>query len=92
MRDAGGSLTAVSRSALDNCRGLGQGRASTVIYVSVPVSQGTSAIFERLKPPMPRLCRASGCDSPTSSRFSVYCSRHQSRLRRQGDVAQEAIS
>jgi hypothetical protein len=41
---------------------------------------------------MPGLCRAPGCDSPTTSRFSVYCSRHQSRLRRQGDVAQEAIS
>ena len=41
---------------------------------------------------MPRLCRAPGCDSPTTSRYSVYCSRHQSRLRRQGDVAQEAIS
>ena len=33
-----------------------------------------------------------GCDSPTTSRYSVYCSRHQSRLRRQGDVTQEAIS
>jgi hypothetical protein len=41
---------------------------------------------------MPGLCRAPGCDSPTTSRYSVYCSRHQSRLRRQGDVAQEAIS
>ena len=28
----------------------------------------------------------------TTSRYSVYCSRHQSRLRRQGDVAQKAIS
>jgi hypothetical protein len=36
--------------------------------------------------------RAPGCDSPTTSRYSVYRSRHQSRLRRQGDVAQEAIS
>ena len=41
---------------------------------------------------MPRLCRALGCDSPTTSRFSVHCARHQSRLRRQGDVAQEAVS
>src|SRR5580704_11510175 len=41
---------------------------------------------------MPGLCRASGCDSPTTSRYSVYCARHQNRLRRQGDVAQEAIS
>jgi hypothetical protein len=41
---------------------------------------------------MPGLCRALGCDSPTTSRYSVYCSRHQSRLRRQGDVAQDAIS
>ena len=41
---------------------------------------------------MPRLCRASGCERSTTSRFSVYCPRHQSRLRRQGDVAQEAIS
>jgi hypothetical protein len=41
---------------------------------------------------MPGLCRAPGCDSPTTSRYSVHCSRHQSRLRRQGDVAQEAIS
>jgi hypothetical protein len=41
---------------------------------------------------MPGLCRAPSCDSPTTSRYSVYCSRHQSRLRRQGDVAQEAIS
>jgi hypothetical protein len=41
---------------------------------------------------MPGLCRAPGCGSPTTSRYSVYCSRHQSRLRRQGDVAQEAIS
>jgi hypothetical protein len=41
---------------------------------------------------MPGLCRAPGCDSPTTSRYSVYCSRHQSRLRRQGDVAQKAIS
>jgi hypothetical protein len=41
---------------------------------------------------MPRLCRAPGCDSPTTSHYSIYCSRHQSRLRRQGDVAQEAIS
>ena len=41
---------------------------------------------------MPGLCRAPGCNSPTTSRYSVYCSRHQSRLRRQGDVAQEAIS
>jgi hypothetical protein len=41
---------------------------------------------------MPRLCRAPGCDSPTTSRYSVYCSRHQSRLRKQGDVAQDAIS
>jgi quercetin dioxygenase-like cupin family protein len=41
---------------------------------------------------MPRLCRAPGCDSPTTSRYSVYCARHQSRLRRQGDVAQKAIS
>jgi hypothetical protein len=41
---------------------------------------------------MPRLCRARGCQKSTSSRFSVYCARHQSRLRRQGDVAQEAIS
>lgn len=41
---------------------------------------------------MPGLCRAPGCDSSTTSRYSVYCSRHQSRLRRQGDVAQEAIS
>ena len=41
---------------------------------------------------MPGLCRAPGCDSPTTSHYSVYCSRHQSRLRRQGDVAQEAIS
>jgi hypothetical protein len=41
---------------------------------------------------MPGLCRAPGCESPTTSRYSVYCSRHQSRLRRQGDVAQEAIS
>src|ERR1700729_3087393 len=41
---------------------------------------------------MPGLCRAPGCDSPTTSRYSVYCSRHQSRLRRQGDVVQEAIS
>src|ERR1700722_1846125 len=41
---------------------------------------------------MPGLCRAPGCDSPTTSRYSVSCSRHQSRLRRQGDVAQEAIS
>jgi hypothetical protein len=41
---------------------------------------------------MPGLCRAPGCDSPTTSRYSVYCSRHQSRLRRQVDVAQEAIT
>ena len=41
---------------------------------------------------MPGLCRAPGCDSPTTSHYSVYCSGHQSRLRRQGDVAQEAIS
>jgi hypothetical protein len=41
---------------------------------------------------MPGLCRAPGCDSPTTSHYSVYCSRHQSRLRRQGDVAQKAIS
>ena len=41
---------------------------------------------------MSGLCRAPGCDSPTTSRYSVHCSRHQSRLRRQGDVAQEAIS
>src|SRR3984957_6639367 len=41
---------------------------------------------------MPGLCRAAGCYSPTTSRYSDYCSRHQSRLRRQGDVAQEAIS
>jgi hypothetical protein len=41
---------------------------------------------------MPGLCRAHGCDSPTTSHYSVYCSRHQSRLRRQGDVAQDAIS
>jgi site-specific recombinase XerD len=41
---------------------------------------------------MPRICRAPGCDSPTTSRYSVYSSRHQSRLRRQGDVAQKAIS
>ena len=41
---------------------------------------------------MPGLCRAPGCDSPTTSRYSIYCSRHQSRLRRQGDVAQKAIS
>jgi hypothetical protein len=41
---------------------------------------------------MPGLCGAPGCDSPTTSRYSVYCSRHQSRLRRQGDVAQKAIS
>jgi hypothetical protein len=41
---------------------------------------------------MPGLCRAPGCDSPTTSRYPVYCSRHQSRLRGQGDVAQEAIS
>jgi hypothetical protein len=40
---------------------------------------------------MPGLCCAPGCDSSTTSRYSVYCSRHQSRLRRQGDVAQEAI-
>lgn len=41
---------------------------------------------------MSGLCRAPGCDSRATSRYSVYCSRHQSRLRRQGDVAQEAIS
>ena len=41
---------------------------------------------------MPGPCRTPGCDSPTTSRYSVYCSRHQSRLRRQGDVTQEAIS
>jgi hypothetical protein len=41
---------------------------------------------------MPGLCRAPGCGSPTTSRYSIYCSRHQSRLRRQGDVAQQAIS
>ena len=41
---------------------------------------------------MPGLCRAPGCDSPTTSHYSVYCSRHESRLRRQGDVAQKAIS
>ena len=41
---------------------------------------------------MPGLCRAPRCDSPTTSRYSVYCSRHQSRLRRQGDVAQETIT
>jgi hypothetical protein len=40
---------------------------------------------------MSQTCRAPGCQTPTSSRFSIYCSRHQSRLRRQGDVAQEAI-
>jgi hypothetical protein len=37
-------------------------------------------------------CRAPGCQAPISSRFSIFCSRHQSRLRRQGDVAQEAIT
>src|ERR1700727_821516 len=41
---------------------------------------------------MPALCRAPGCHSQTTSRYSVYCSRRQSRLRRQGDVAQKAIS
>jgi hypothetical protein len=41
---------------------------------------------------MPGLCRAPGCDSPTTSHYSVYCSRHQSRLRRQGDVAQKPIT
>jgi hypothetical protein len=93
-QDAGGSLAATSHSALDKPDGFRQTRASTlpVNYLSVPVSQGTYATFECLKPPMPRQCRAAGCDSPTNSRYSVYCSRHQSRLRRQGDVAQEAIS
>src|SRR5262249_37762005 len=33
-----------------------------------------------------------GCQRSTTSRYSIYCSRHQSRLRRQGDVGQEAVT
>ena len=41
---------------------------------------------------MPGLCRAPACDSPTTFRYSVYCSRHRGRLCRQGDVDQPAVT
>jgi hypothetical protein len=41
---------------------------------------------------MTRLCRVSGCCSPTSSRYSIYCSTHKARLRRHGAVDQEGIT
>jgi hypothetical protein len=41
---------------------------------------------------MTRLCRVSGCCSPTSSRYSIYCSTHKARFRRHGAVDQEGIT
>lgn len=41
---------------------------------------------------MPRLCRVAGCCSPTSSRYSIYCSLHKARLRRHGATDQKAIT
>src|SRR5829696_6033366 len=41
---------------------------------------------------MTRICRAPGCGARTTSRFSVYCSTHKSRLRRHGAVDQKAIT
>ncbi|GEO19087.1 hypothetical protein MAE02_67830 [Microvirga aerophila] len=41
---------------------------------------------------MSRLCRVAGCCSPTSSRYSIYCSSHKARLRRHGAVDQKAIT
>jgi hypothetical protein len=41
---------------------------------------------------MIRLCRVSGCCSPTSSRYSIYCTTHKARLRRHGATDQEGIT
>jgi hypothetical protein len=39
-----------------------------------------------------RHCRVAGCCSPTSSRYSIYCSTHKAHLRRHGAVDQEGIT
>src|ERR1700757_1329611 len=41
---------------------------------------------------MARICRAPGCASETSSRYSPYCNTHRGRLRRQGAVDQQAVT
>ncbi|CAH1656700.1 MULTISPECIES: hypothetical protein [unclassified Chelatococcus] len=41
---------------------------------------------------MSRLCRAPGCSSQTTSRYSPYCTTHRARLRRHGAVDQEAVT
>jgi hypothetical protein len=41
---------------------------------------------------MTRTCRAPGCPSTTSSRFSPYCTTHRGRLRRQGSIDQRPVS
>jgi hypothetical protein len=41
---------------------------------------------------MPRICRAPGCATETSSRYSPYCNTHRGRLRRQGAVDQQTVT
>ena len=40
---------------------------------------------------MPPICRAPGCASETSSRYSPFCNTHRGHLRRQGAVDQSAV-
>lgn len=41
---------------------------------------------------MTRTCRAPGCGEPASTRFSLYCRAHKTRLRRHGAIDQEGVT
>lgn len=41
---------------------------------------------------MARICRAPGCATETSSRYSPYCGTHRGRLRRQGAIDQQGVT